>query len=395
MHIELLPQPAARRPADLARRTRSSRPTTGHGGTSARSSRRFGRVGDGQMPVDRGAARAARPSSCSSGAGTGWTGRYVVEPVLGEVAAGEIHAVRPWRRRRGRRPVRPYTEDGRQDAARRGCRTSPGRCCPPFQRVWRMHAESGSAHADGRGRSRRFARVVPLVAHVIYRLDVGGLENGVVNLINRMPRGPLPPRDRLPRPTTPIFAAASSAATFPYSISHKPPGNSPVMHFKLWRLLRAVASRHRAHAQPRRAGGARSRQRWRGCRCAYTASTAATWTISTAATRAARACAACSSRSCITTSRVSRDLASYLEQQGGRAARAHHPDLQRREHRAVSPGAQRARAAATGRARGGGSLRDRHGRAHAGRQGPAHARARVHPAHAADAAAPSGGCGWS
>ncbi len=28
----------------------------------------------------------------------------------------------------------------------------------------------------------------PLVAHVMYRFDVGGLENGVVNLINHMPR---------------------------------------------------------------------------------------------------------------------------------------------------------------------------------------------------------------
>lgn len=28
----------------------------------------------------------------------------------------------------------------------------------------------------------------PLIAHVIYRLDYGGLENGLVNLINRMPR---------------------------------------------------------------------------------------------------------------------------------------------------------------------------------------------------------------
>src|SRR6476661_6024367 len=27
----------------------------------------------------------------------------------------------------------------------------------------------------------------PLIAHVIYRLDVGGLENGVVNLLNRLP----------------------------------------------------------------------------------------------------------------------------------------------------------------------------------------------------------------
>src|SRR6476661_7374519 len=27
----------------------------------------------------------------------------------------------------------------------------------------------------------------PLIAHVVYRFDVGGLENGVVNLLNRMP----------------------------------------------------------------------------------------------------------------------------------------------------------------------------------------------------------------
>ena len=27
----------------------------------------------------------------------------------------------------------------------------------------------------------------PLVMHVVYRFDVGGLENGVVNLINHMP----------------------------------------------------------------------------------------------------------------------------------------------------------------------------------------------------------------
>jgi hypothetical protein len=27
----------------------------------------------------------------------------------------------------------------------------------------------------------------PLIAHVVYRFDTGGLENGVVNLINNMP----------------------------------------------------------------------------------------------------------------------------------------------------------------------------------------------------------------
>ena len=29
----------------------------------------------------------------------------------------------------------------------------------------------------------------PLILHVLYRMDTGGLENGVVNLINRMDPG--------------------------------------------------------------------------------------------------------------------------------------------------------------------------------------------------------------
>ena len=29
----------------------------------------------------------------------------------------------------------------------------------------------------------------PLVVHLLYRFDTGGLENGVINLINHMPQG--------------------------------------------------------------------------------------------------------------------------------------------------------------------------------------------------------------
>jgi len=76
---------------------------------------------------------------------------------------------------------------------------------------------------------------VPLIAHAIYRLDVGGLENGLVNLINRIPAQRFRHaiicltdysefRRRLTR-DVPVFAL------------HKPPGNSPATQFKLWRLL--------------------------------------------------------------------------------------------------------------------------------------------------------------
>jgi sugar transferase (PEP-CTERM/EpsH1 system associated) len=76
----------------------------------------------------------------------------------------------------------------------------------------------------------------PLIAHVIYRLDVGGLENGLVNLINRMPaeryrhaiiclKDFTEFRRRIARADVPVFAL------------HKPPGNSLRLHFRLWRLL--------------------------------------------------------------------------------------------------------------------------------------------------------------
>ena len=79
----------------------------------------------------------------------------------------------------------------------------------------------------------------PLIAHVIYRLAVGGLENGLINLINHFPAGRFRHaivcltdyssfRERIQVADVPVFAL------------HKPPGNSPVMHFKLWRLFRQL-----------------------------------------------------------------------------------------------------------------------------------------------------------
>lgn len=93
-------------------------------------------------------------------------------------------------------------------------------------------------HADlatGTARSPR----APLIAHVIYRLDVGGLENGLLNLINRIPAQRFRHaivsmtdcsafRNRLTRTDVPIFSL------------HKPPGNSLLTQFKLWRLLRRL-----------------------------------------------------------------------------------------------------------------------------------------------------------
>jgi sugar transferase (PEP-CTERM/EpsH1 system associated) len=85
----------------------------------------------------------------------------------------------------------------------------------------------------------RGGQEAPLVAHVIFRLDVGGLENGLVNLINRIPAERFRHaivsltsysafRQRIQRGDVPVFAL------------NKPPGNSPVTLFRLWRLLRRL-----------------------------------------------------------------------------------------------------------------------------------------------------------
>jgi sugar transferase (PEP-CTERM/EpsH1 system associated) len=79
----------------------------------------------------------------------------------------------------------------------------------------------------------------PLIAHIIYRLDTGGLENGLINLINRIPlaryrhaviclTGYSEFRRRIQRSDVEVYAL------------DKPAGNSPLTLFRLWRLLKRL-----------------------------------------------------------------------------------------------------------------------------------------------------------
>ena len=79
----------------------------------------------------------------------------------------------------------------------------------------------------------------PLIAHVIYRLDVGGLENGLVNIINRIPE------DRYRH----VIISLTELSDFKRRINrkdvdcialHKRPGNDPRMIWNLWRLFRKL-----------------------------------------------------------------------------------------------------------------------------------------------------------
>lgn len=79
----------------------------------------------------------------------------------------------------------------------------------------------------------------PLVAHVLFRFDTGGLENGVVNLINRMPAHAYRHavvaltevtefRRRLQRDDVACIAL------------HKPPGHGAKLFPRMWRTLREL-----------------------------------------------------------------------------------------------------------------------------------------------------------
>ncbi|MFC5460213.1 TIGR03088 family PEP-CTERM/XrtA system glycosyltransferase [Massilia niabensis] len=82
-------------------------------------------------------------------------------------------------------------------------------------------------------------RTAPLVVHLIYRLDIGGLETLLVDTINRMPAGRYRHAivcltdytdfaERIQRPDVELFAL------------HKAPGLAPEVHLALFKLLRRL-----------------------------------------------------------------------------------------------------------------------------------------------------------
>lgn len=81
--------------------------------------------------------------------------------------------------------------------------------------------------------------LTPLVVHVVFRLDYGGLENGVVNIVNGLARPDSPHaivalteasdfRRRITNPSVQVFEL------------HKRPGKDPVAYFRLYRLFRTL-----------------------------------------------------------------------------------------------------------------------------------------------------------
>lgn len=80
---------------------------------------------------------------------------------------------------------------------------------------------------------------LPLVAHVIHRLDVGGLENGLVNLINCMPAERYRHVIICMTEYTDFRKRIRTSEVQCYAL-HKRAGQDPAVFLRLWRLLRKL-----------------------------------------------------------------------------------------------------------------------------------------------------------
>jgi sugar transferase (PEP-CTERM/EpsH1 system associated) len=87
--------------------------------------------------------------------------------------------------------------------------------------------------------ARSARRERPLVVHIVFRFDYGGLENGIVNLVNGLPA------DELDH----AIIALTEASDFRLRIRradvkiyalNKRPGKDPGVYLRLWKLLRAL-----------------------------------------------------------------------------------------------------------------------------------------------------------
>lgn len=78
----------------------------------------------------------------------------------------------------------------------------------------------------------------PLVLHLLYRFDTGGLENGVVNLINHLPESAFRHVVVALDDVVPAFAQRIQRNDVEFIALHKPPGQTWWMYPRLYRLFR-------------------------------------------------------------------------------------------------------------------------------------------------------------
>lgn len=79
----------------------------------------------------------------------------------------------------------------------------------------------------------------PLIAHVVFRFDYGGLENGIVNIVNALPAGEFDHAIIALTEATQFAARIRRPDVRVYGL-HKRPGNDLRCYVRLWRLLREL-----------------------------------------------------------------------------------------------------------------------------------------------------------
>jgi len=77
-----------------------------------------------------------------------------------------------------------------------------------------------------------------LVAHVVFRFDTGGLENGIVNLINRLPPAAYRHVVIALTEVAPAFSRRIQREGVRFIALHKPPGHAVNLYPRLWKLFR-------------------------------------------------------------------------------------------------------------------------------------------------------------
>ena len=80
----------------------------------------------------------------------------------------------------------------------------------------------------------------PLVLHLVYRFDTGGLENGVVNLINHLPPQAFRHAVLALTEVVPTFARRIVRDDVQFISLHKPPGHGWKLYPRLFRLFRQL-----------------------------------------------------------------------------------------------------------------------------------------------------------
>ena len=80
----------------------------------------------------------------------------------------------------------------------------------------------------------------PLIVHVVYRFDIGGLESGVVNLINRLPQASWRHAVVALTEVSPAFAKRVQRQDVQYLSLRKPPGHLLTLYPRLMRVFREL-----------------------------------------------------------------------------------------------------------------------------------------------------------